>query len=213
MLSAKEKEYLSLDEEQRTIYYYKERNRFNELKQMGVNINPLERATLMIFLNKTCYNGMYRVNKKGLFNVPQGYYSKPVICDEINLKEVSKRLGNVTIVCGDYHLSYDFIDNKTFVYVDPPYRPLTETSNFGAYTEHIFKDDDQIEIADFVKQISAKGAKVLVSNSDPSYADETDDFFHSIYRPFIITSVDAKRSINRNVNDRGRIKELLISNY
>lgn len=121
----------------------------------------------MIFLNKTCFNGLFRINRKGLFNVPMGAYKNPLICDESNLYAVSKRLQNVTIICGDYSESLDFIDSNTFVYLDPPYRPITETSNFTAYTEDLFNDYKQIELARFVDKINKKGAKVVISNSDP----------------------------------------------
>lgn len=140
------------------------RNRFNHIKVNGNETENIEKAALMIFLNKTCFNGLYRVNRKGLFNVPMGAYKNPLICDEKNLRAVSKKLQNVKIVCGDYKKSDDFIDENTFVYFDPPYRPLSETASFTAYTENLFDDEKQIELANFVKRISEKGAMVVVSN-------------------------------------------------
>ena len=134
MLSDMQDDFIPLDTEHRKAYYLDKRNRFNRLKVNGdKNIN-LEKAALMIFLNKTCFNGLYRVNKKGLFNVPIGAYKNPLICDENNLMAVSEKLQKVIIVCGDYKKSADFIDEKTFVYFDPPYRPITETASFTAYT-------------------------------------------------------------------------------
>lgn len=112
------------------------------------------------FLNKTCFNGLYRVNRKGQFNVPMGAYKNPLICDEKNLRAVANKLQNVTIVCGDYRKSADFIDEKTFVYLDPPYRPLTSTASFTAYSENEFNDDEQIELAKFIDCMHKKGAKI-----------------------------------------------------
>ena len=189
------------------------RARFNDLKVNGDEAINIEKAALMIFLNKTCFNGLYRVNKKGLFNVPMGAYKNPMICDERNLRAVSKKLQNVTIVCGDYRKSLDFIDNKTFVYFDPPYRPITDTASFTAYTENLFNDDEQIELAKFVELIHKKGAKVVVSNSDPKNANTDDNFFDDIYSSHKIKRVEATRIINCNSEARGKIKELLISNF
>ena len=176
------------------------------------NIN-LEKAALMIFLNKTCFNGLYRVNKKGLFNVPMGAYKNPMICDENNLKAVSEKLQRVTIVCGDYRKSEDFIDENTFVYFDPPYRPITDTASFTAYTENLFDDEEQIELARFVDAMHRKGAKVVISNSDPKNSNTEDDFFDNIYSAHKIKRVEATRMINCNSEARGKIKELLISNF
>lgn len=123
-------EFISLTINDRKNYYLQKRERFNFLK-MNDN-EAIEKAALMIFLNKTCFNGLFRVNKKGLFNVPIGAYKNPLICDEENIYVVSEKLKNVNIVCEDYKKSADFIDKSTFVYIDPPYRPLTDTSNFTA---------------------------------------------------------------------------------
>lgn len=147
MLYAMQSDFIPLDTDNRKAYYMQKRERFNDLKINGdENIN-IEKAALMIFLNKTCFNGLYRVNKKGLFNVPMGSYKNPLICDENNLREVSEKLQKVKIVCGDYKKSADFIDENTFVYFDPPYRPITDTASFTAYTETLFNDDTQIELA------------------------------------------------------------------
>ncbi len=206
-------EYVPLDKDNRKNYYIEKRNRFNDIKVNGNETGNIEKAALMIFLNKTCFNGLYRVNRKGLFNVPMGAYKNPLICDEKNLRAVSEKLQNVKIVCGDYKKSDDFIDENTFVYFDPPYRPLTETASFTAYTENLFDDEKQIELANFVKRISDKGAMVVVSNSDPKNANEEDDFFDKIYAIHKIKRVEATRMINCNSDSRGKIKELLISNF
>ena len=142
-----------------------------------------------------------------------GAYKNPMICDEKNLREVSAKLQNVTIVCGDYRESAEFIDEHTFVYFDPPYRPLTDTSSFTAYTENLFNDEEQIELARFVDEMNRKGAKIVVSNSDPKNSNTDDDFFDNIYNTHKIKRVEATRMINCNSELRGKIKELLISNF
>lgn len=204
-------EFVPLETEQRKAYYIEKRERFNALKTK--ENDAVENAALMIFLNKTCFNGLFRVNKKGLFNVPMGAYKNPMICDENNLRSVSKKLQNVTIVCGDYKKSADFIDKNTFVYFDPPYRPLTNTASFTAYTENSFSDEEQIELARFFDDMHKKGAKVVISNSDPKNSNAEDDFFDDIYADHKIKRVEATRMINSNSKARGKIKELLISNF
>lgn len=212
LLCDMQNEFLALDTDARKAYYIKKRERFNDLKVNGnENIN-IEKAALMIFLNKTCFNGLFRVNKKGLFNVPMGAYKNPLICDENNLRAVSEKLQRVTIVCGDYNKSADFIDKSTFVYFDPPYRPITDTASFTAYTENLFNDKEQLELAKFVDEMDRKGAKIVISNSDPKNSNTEDDFFDKIYAAYRIKRVEATRMINCNSEARGKIKELLISN-
>lgn len=213
MLYIMKNEFIPLDTDARKEYYMKKRERFNDLKVNGnENIN-IEKAALMMFLNKTCFNGLFRVNKKGLFNVPMGSYKNPMICDEVNLRAVSEKLQKVTIVCGDYRESADFIDENTFVYFDPPYRPITDTASFTAYTENLFNDNEQIELARFVDELHKKGAKVVISNSDPKNSNTEDDFFDNIYSAHNIKRVEATRMINCNSEARGKIKELIISNF
>lgn len=213
MLQVMQDEFIPMDTDERKVYYMAKRERFNDLKINGVETINIEKAALMIFLNKTCFNGLYRVNKKGLFNVPMGSYKNPMICDENNLREVSKKLQKVNIVCGDYRLSKDFIDEYTFVFFDPPYRPLTDTASFTAYTENLFNDDSQKELADYVDELNKKGAKIVVSNSEPKNSNADDDFFDDIYSAHKIKRVEATRMINCNGESRGKIKELLISNF
>ncbi len=213
LLSIYEEEYLPMNTENRKQYYMDKRERFNTIKINGDKSENLEKAALMIFLNRTCFNGLYRVNKRGLFNVPMGSYKNPLICDEDNLRAVSQNLQKVNIVCDDYRKSREFIDENTFVYLDPPYRPLTNTSSFTAYTENLFDDEMQIELAGFVNEMDNKGAKIVVSNSDPKNSDTDDSFFDDIYSNHKIKRVEATRMINCNSESRGKIKELLISNY
>ncbi len=212
-LARLEEEFLPLDREGRKVYYLEQRERFNKIDiTAGGKIN-VEKAVLFIFLNRTCFNGLFRVNRQGDFNVPMGVYKNPLICDERNLRLVSKKLRGVTIVCDDYRAAADFIDENTFVYFDPPYRPLTATANFTSYTADSFNDEAQIELAAFVDAMHNKGAKVVVSNSDPKNTDRKDEFFDRIYAARNIHRVAANRMINCNRDARGKIHELLISNF
>lgn len=206
--------FLSLNAYDRKKYYIEKRSLFNSLKS-GVNNEDknIQKAALLIFLNKTCFNGLYRVNKRGEFNVPIGSYKKPIICDERNIYTSSEILKNVNIVCGDYKKSEVFIDEHTFVYFDPPYRPISSTSSFTAYSEKLFDDKQQLELADFINKLTDKGAKVLISNSDPKNLNSEDDFFEAIYSKYNIKKVLANRMINSNASSRGKIKELMISNF
>ena len=211
-LKGMEEQYILLDNENRKDYYYKKREEYNSLK-INSEVNNIEKAVLFIFLNKTCFNGLYRVNKKGEFNVPMGAYKKPKICDEENLKNVSLTLRNVKIVYADYRESEKFIDDKTFVYIDPPYRPLNITSSFTSYTENDFNDKEQIELAEYINVLNKKGAKIVISNSDPKNNDIDDNFFDELYDNYNINRVKATRMLNSNASLRGAINELLITNY
>lgn len=202
--------FVPMDDNGRKYFYYTVRERFNTLSLTAES--SIEKAALFIFLNKTCFNGLYRVNKKGQFNVPMGAYKNPTICDESNLRNVSKALQNVTIVCGDYSLSQSFIDKNTFVYIDPPYRPISKTATFTAYNTDCFDDNEQIRLAKFINDINLSGAKVLLSNSDPQNNDPDDRFFEDLYSSYTITKVEANRAINSKGDSRGKIKELLICN-
>ena len=199
------------DMEAKQNYYYEQRDRYNTIplnKRTSV-----EKAALFIFINKTCFNGLYRVNKKGGYNVPFGKHEAPTICDAENLIKISAALQNVTMRSCDYHEVVSFADKNTFVYIDPPYRPLNATSGFTSYTEEAFDDQNQIELADVFKELSLKGAKVMLSNSDPHNIDENDNFFDELYGDYNILRVDSLRSINSVGAKRGKIKELLIKNY
>lgn len=211
-LSALQNNYKNHSVEENKDFYYQKRQRFNELKVNGNGFENLEKAVLFLFLNKTCFNGLYRVNSKGLFNVPFNNAKNPLLCDEENLKTCSKLLKNVEMRVGDYKECKSFIDDKTFVYIDPPYRPLTQTAAFTSYSENGFTDKEQIELGIFITEISNKGALVLASNSDPKNADETDNFFDDLYSDFEIERIPASRMINSNAKKRGAISELLINN-
>lgn len=213
-LSQLQGEFLPLTPDRRKLYYNMQRGVFNEWLAASSNTHcDVTAASLMIFLNKTCFNGLYRVNKKGLFNVPVGSYKSPIICDADNILLASERLKGVAIVCGDYRESGEFIDDHTFAYFDPPYRPINRTSSFTSYTDQGFGDLAQIELADFINKMSAKGARIVLSNSDPKNVDTNDNFFEEIYRAHKIARVAAKRMINCKGAGRGQIGELLISNF
>ncbi len=202
--------FLPLDENGRKYYYYNVRDKFNTVKLS--DSTSAEKAAYFIFLNKTCFNGLYRVNRKGLFNVPMGSYKNPTICDADNLRNIHEALQNVTIVCGDYSLSKSFIDQDTFVYLDPPYRPISETSAFTSYNSDVFDDDEQIRLARFIDEINASGAKIVLSNSDPKNVNPDDAFFDELYKAYQIKRVSATRMINSKADSRGKINELLICN-
>lgn len=206
-------EYLPLDIDGRKNHFYANRERFNALKHSPSDDNRVTRAALMIYLNKTCFNGLYRVNNKGGYNVPMGAYKRPIICDKENLLQLSDKLKKVQIKQADYKEVSSFANEKTFVYFDPPYRPLTKTSNFTSYTETEFGDKEQLELAEFIKGLSNRGCKVLASNSDPKNTDENDNFFDNAYSGLNIHRVQASRMINSKGSSRGKINELLISNY
>ena len=223
-LSSLQKRYKSQTPAENKIFFYEKRARYNALKtchsepctgtvcHSELVSESIEKAALFIFLNKTCFNGLYRVNSKGLFNVPFNNAKNPLLCDEENLRNCSRLLKNVEMTSGDYSQCKDFIDEKTFVYIDPPYRPLTQTAAFTSYSENSFSDKEQILLEKFIELISQKGAKVLASNSDPKNANTEDNFFDDLYKKFEIKRVFASRAINSKGNGRGKLTELLISN-
>ncbi len=186
--------YKNHSQEENKEFFYEKRNRYNELKVNGNDAENLEKAVLFIFLNKTCFNGLYRVNSKGLFNVPFNNAKNPLLCDEDNLKACSKLLQNVEMKVGDYKECKSFIDSDTFVYIDPPYRPLSQTAAFTSYSENGFTDKEQIELGNFITEISNKGAMVVASNSDPKNSDINDDFFDDKGVPAKAVGCSALRS-------------------
>lgn len=206
-----QEEYEKLDVNIKAMYYYEQRNKYNEI--ILSESTKIIKAALFIFLNKTCFNGLYRVNKSGIFNVPAGKYKNPLICDEKNLISISERLKNVIIRSCDYQEVESFADEKTFIYFDPPYRPLNNTSTFTSYTQKQFNNNDHIELAKFYKKLSDKGIKALLSNSDPHNTNYEDDFFDDLYAEFNIQRITAVRAINSKAEKRGVVTELLIKNY
>jgi len=175
----------------------------------------IRRAAMTIFLNRTCFNGLYRVNSSGRFNVPHGRYNNPAIVGEENLRLVSNILKGVHISVGSYEDNLEMVDKNTFVYFDPPYRPLPGTPSFTTYHKAPFGDKEQTILANQFEELHRKGAKLMLSNSDPKNTDESDDFFDDLYQheDFSIHRIMANRNINSDGNGRGKISELLIRNY
>lgn len=206
-LNRLQNEYLPLDEVDRKEYFLFQRERFNKR-----NISDVETAALFIFLNRTCFNGLYRVNSKGKFNVPHGKYSNPKICDEAILRADSIVLQRVEILCGDFSQTGMYAGDNVLYYFDPPYRPLTETSVFTSYSKDGFDDADQMRLRDFCSQITKQKSLFVASNSDPQNVDNEDDFFDRLYEMFSIKRVSAARMINSRGNGRGAISEIMISN-
>lgn len=203
-----QKEYLSLSEEGRKDYFLVQRARFN-----SHTCNDLEIATLFIFLNRTCFNGLYRVNSKGEFNVPFGRYANPRICDATTLRADSMLLQKVEIMCGDFAKTEGYAGEGTLFYFDPPYKPLTETSDFTSYAKGGFDDNEQLRLRDFCSSIDKKGSMFIASNSDPKpEAGKTQNFFDEVYDKFSIRRVYASRMINSNASLRGKLSELMITN-
>jgi DNA adenine methylase len=153
------------------------------------------------------------MNRKGEFNVPFGRYKNPQILNRDNLNDVAALLKTTTIILGDFTQCKKFVDNTTFVYIDPPYRPLNDTSSFTSYSKDGFSDTDQRRLAGFFKKLDKKGAKIMLSNSDPRNENPDDSFFDELYADYTIERIPAKRSINCNGARRGEINELIITNY
>jgi DNA adenine methylase len=181
-------------------YFYSIRNK------NPVTLDPVERASRFIFLNKTCYNGLFRVNKKGRFNVPFGRYKNPLICDEDNLRVVSLFLQNVEIHCDDFACIFHHVKRGDFVYFDPPYVPLSATSGFVGYAKNGFTKKDQIRLKALFKELTEKEVFCMLSNS-------FSHFVLDLYREFRINIVYSNRTINSKGLKRGKIRELIITNY
>lgn len=210
-------EFIPKTHEDRKEYYLNVRKEFNdaipEFDFENYSEEHIQRAAYTIFMNKTCFNGLFRLNKKGEFNVPFGRYKNPNFCNIENIMAVSDALQDVNIINDSFLASEELIDDKSLVYLDPPYRPLPNTPSFKSYYKEDFNDDSQIELAEYYKRISKKGAKAILSNSDPKNTDENDNFFDELYGDFNIMRVFAKRSINSNGKKRGKITEILVKNY
>lgn len=210
ILNQFQNEYHSLEDnsEIKKEYYLEKRENFNSRK-----FSNTEQAAFFIFLNRTCFNGLYRVNKNNFFNVPIGSYKKPTICDAENILAVSESLKKVEILTGDYQQTLDFAERPALFYFDPPYKPLSKTSSFNSYSKDDFNDDEQIRLRDFCKKLDSLNHYWILSNSDLKGKDIDDNFFDEIYNNFNINRVFAKRSINANPEKRGVLTELLITNY
>jgi len=210
VLQELQNEYHSLErkDEKKKEYYYSKRETYNSR-----NTDNIVHAALFIFLNRTCFNGLYRVNRNNSFNVPMGSYKKPTICDKENILFVSEALQKVEIHCGDFEQTLNYAEKNSFFYFDPPYKPLSETSSFNSYAKAEFNDAEQIRLGNFCRRVEKKGHKWMLSNSDVKGRNSNDNFFDEIYSDFLISRVQARRSINANADKRGKLNELLITNY
>lgn len=212
-LSALEQDFfLQADEEAKKVFFLHVRNIFNETE-----LDDVDRTKYLMFLNRTCFNGLYRVNAKGKFNVPFGRYLHPTICNADTILADSEVLNraHVTILNGDFEQTADKMgEGLNFFYFDPPYRPLNATSSFNSYAKEDFNDDEQIRLRDFCVRLNGHdNVKWMLSNADCSAKNAEDTFFEDIYANFHIHRVYASRAINANPSKRGKLTELLIKNY
>lgn len=210
-------EFLSKDDEGRKEYFYSIRDEFNQTKS-SINFKNygkawIPRAGQLIFLNKTCFNGLFRVNSQGEFNVPFGRYKNPKIVNPEVLRADAKILQNTKIHLGDFAKASQYINKNSFVYFDPPYRPLSNTASFTQYSKDGFDDVEQQRLADFFAKCDAKRAKLMLSNSDPKNINPNDNFFDTLYGKFNIQRVPARRMINSDASKRGEINEIIVTNY
>lgn len=232
--------FLKLDMESRKERFLKVRSAFNREKPL-VDFRKytasswVKRAAQILFLNKTCYNGLFRVNRSGGFNVPFGSYAKPAIVDADNLRAASALLGRaaVSIRLGDFGdlaamgagvkgaggrgagSSGGFPKPGTFIYYDPPYLPISATASFTAYSKGVFGKEEQRRLAAYFKSLDRPGVFQMLSNSDPKNEDPANEFFEDLYSDYrgSLFRVPASRSINSNPARRGRINEIVITNY
>ena len=212
-LSELERNYFNQpDEEAKKDFFLSVRNIFNESQ-----LDDIDRTKYLMFLNRTCFNGLYRVNAKGKFNVPFGRNLHPTICNADTIKADSELLNrvNVKILNGDFEDTANYMgDGLNFFYFDPPYRPLNATSSFNSYAKEEFNDDEQIRLRDFCARINEHvNVMWMLSNADCSAKNPEDTFFEDIYADFHIHRVYASRAINANPEKRGKLTELLIKNY
>lgn len=196
------------DEERKKEYYLCMRDRFNDKPS-----DPIENTTLFFFLNRTCFNGLFRVNKSGKFNVPCGRYVRPQICDAETILADSRLLRRVEILTGDFEQTFRHIGEETFFYFDPPYRPLSSTSNFNDYSKEAFNDEAQIRLKLFCDQLQGIGVPFMLSNSDCLGKEGKDRFFDDLFADYEISRIWASRSVNANGAKRGKLTEILVRNY
>lgn len=208
-LSEIQTKYYALDtEESRKEFFLAQRNRFN-LK----TLNEIENTTLFFFLNRTCFNGLYRVNKAGKFNVPFGKHITPTICDASTIYADSQLLQQTEIMTGDFEETFAKIDGETFFYFDPPYRPLSNTSSFNDYAKESFNDDAQVRLKCFCDKLNEVNVDFMLSNSDCLSKDGTDRFFEDLFTGYRIERVLASRSVNSVASKRGKLTEIVVENY
>lgn len=203
-----EEYYAIKEEEKRREYFLNARRKYNTK-----SLDSIENTALFIFLNRTCFNGLYRVNKSGLFNVPFGKYANPTICDEDTLKVDSELLKKVEILSGDFEDTIEYAGEKSFYYFDPPYRPLSNTSSFTDYAKEAFNDDEQKRLKKYCDTLVSKKSMFMLSNSDGKGKNPEDTFFDELYSSYNINTVLASRNINANASKRGKLTEILVCSY
>ena len=211
-----DKEFKPKNSEQRRVYYNSKRDEFNILLLSGNQSSEqklIRRAALTIFLNRTCFNGLYRINRAGQFNVPFGRYENPKILDEENLIAVSEILKNVVLEVRDFKTLTEVVKKNAFIYYDPPYSPLNKTSNFTSYSESEFSLNEQKELAKVYTLLDKKGIKQLLSNADLRNHNSKNNFLDNLYSKFTIKRILANRLINSEATNRGKISEILVKNY
>lgn len=209
MLQQLQNEFHSLEAkpEEKKEYYYQKRELYNTRKE-----EQSGQAALFIFLNRTCFNGLYRVNKSNGYNVPMGSYKKPTICDDKNILAVSNALQRVEILCGDFEQTLEYTTENSLFYLDPPYKPLSNTSSFNSYAKDEFNDEEQIRLRNFCVKLDALNHTWILSNSDVKGKNPNDNFFDDLYEQYSIKRVFATRMVNANAEKRGKLTELLITN-
>ena len=208
-LTSLKNKYIKKDDFERERFFYKIREAYNSEKfKPGFkkyNTDWIPRAAKLIFLNKTCFNGLFRLNRKGEFNVPFGRYINPRILDQENLINVNRVLQIAEIFLTDFENIKTKIKDDFFIYFDPPYRPISLTSNFTSYSKYDFTESDQKRLARFYSELGINGNKLMLSNSDPKNENHSDYFFEKLYNKFNIIKVQANRMINCNGDKRGKI--------
>jgi len=211
------KKYKKLSVEKQNEYFYQIRQQFNsqrnKIDHQRYSENWIARAAQIIFLNKTCFNGLFRFNSRGEFNTPVGKYKNPKIVDEENLAAVSNVLSIAEIKTAGFADLEKDIKKNAFVYYDPPYRPLNKTSAFTAYSKNEFGDIQQRELARLFERMNKLGVLEMLSNSDPKNQNPGDNFFDELYSRFHISRVPAKRMINSVASKRNAINEIIVTNY
>ena len=208
LLDMQARYYACATQEERQTMFIEQRNHYNT-----ASLDDVENAALFIFLNRTCFNGLYRVNSKGKFNVPHGRYLHPLICDEVTIRADSELLQRVEILTGDFEATLTDAGSRMLYYIDPPYRPLSSTSNFTDYAKEAFDDNEQRRLKRFCDKLNDRGAAFMLSNSDCLASDCADRFFDDLYADYRIERVTASRNINSNPLKRGKLTEIVVANY
>lgn len=190
-------------------YKYDKRFFMKIRSRSTINLSDVQIAAKFIYLNRTCFNGLYRVNSKGEFNVPFGNYNNPLICDEDNLRKISKALKNVKIYNEDYKNVLQKAKKGDFIYFDPPYYPISKTASFTSYTSSSFLEKEQIELRETFLELHKRGCFVMLSNSDTPFINK----IYSGFKDIKISKVVAGRAVNSKGAGRGKITEVLVTNY